>query len=32
VTGRAAYLTKVPGLRDRLTAKPAMSGAVNYGF
>ena len=32
VADRAAYLTKLPTLRDRLKAKSAMSGAVNYGF
>ena len=32
VADRAAYLQKVPGIRDRLAAKPAMSGEVSYGF
>ncbi|MEK7403280.1 MAG: CoA-transferase [Gemmatimonadota bacterium] len=32
VADRSAYLKKVPALRERLTAKPAMSGEVNYGF
>ena len=32
VADRSAYLKKVPALRQRLTAKPAMSGEVNYGF
>jgi len=32
VPDRAAYMRKLPALRDNLSAKPAMSGAVNYGF
>jgi len=32
VPDRAAYLNKLPNLRDRLAAKPAMSAGVNYGF
>jgi glutaconate CoA-transferase subunit A len=32
VPDRAAYLSKLPDLRDRLAAKPAMSAGVNYGF
>ncbi|HEX7937570.1 MAG TPA: CoA-transferase, partial [Gemmatimonadaceae bacterium] len=32
VPDRAAYVKKLPELRDRLTAKPAMSGQVSYGY
>ena len=32
VADRAAYLRKLPGLTARLTAKPALSGQVSYGY
>ena len=32
VADRAEYLRKQPALIERLTAKPAMSGEVSYGF
>jgi glutaconate CoA-transferase subunit A len=32
VTDRAEYLRRQPSLVDRLTAKPAMSGEVSYGY
>ena len=32
VADRAEYLRRQPSLVDRLTAKPAMSGEVSYGF
>ncbi|HEY5547949.1 MAG TPA: CoA-transferase [Gemmatimonadaceae bacterium] len=32
VTDRAGYLRRQPSLVERLTAKPAMSGEVSYGY
>jgi glutaconate CoA-transferase subunit A len=32
VPNRAAYLSKLPGLRERLRAKPRYASGVNYGF
>jgi glutaconate CoA-transferase subunit A len=32
VADRAAYVKKLPALRDRLKARRVMSGEVNYGF